>query len=77
MNHYIILILSILAIIIIAKWLHNNSKQKNINEPYTSTDGNLLLSDMYGNLQLTPNLFNDFKSRFEQVSTHHKFTNSK
>lgn len=60
MNRYLILSLSLLTVIFIFKFLY---KPKNTTESYTASDGKLLVTDINGNLLLTPNILNDLQTK--------------
>jgi len=66
----ILIIIGILVLINIILLLKNQSQPScNSNEKYTTSDGNLLLSDNNGNLSLTPNVLNDLQTQITTLST--------
>ena len=73
MNRYFIL--ALLVSLIIAVFIYKCSSKTDITEKYSALDGNLMVSDLYGNIRLTPNILNDLQTKAQATQQATQITN--
>ena len=69
-------ILALLVSLIIAVFIYKcSSKTGYTTEKYSASDGNLMVSDLYGNITLTPNILNDLQTKAQAQTQANQITN--